>query len=61
MLCVRAPAFEDRLIFLAQRTGKSKSYYVRLALQILFREMDSSELPLDCTHPFAPYQSVMQE
>ena len=71
MLCVRAPAFEERLVFLAKRTGKSKSYFVRLALQTLFREMDksidfipiefSSEPPLDFARQFISCQSVMQE
>lgn len=60
MLCVRAPAFEERLIFLTERFGKTKSYYVRLALQNLFDEMDKSIdlmpvefLPapsMDCAH-----------
>lgn len=47
MLCVRAPIFEKRLITLSQLTGKTKSHYVRLALQALFNEMG----PIDEMNP----------
>lgn len=43
MLCVRAPSLERRLIILARLTGKTKSHYVRLALEALFEEMNKSE------------------
>lgn len=69
MLCVRAPAFEERLIFLCEQTGNTKSYYVRLALQILFDEMDkfldfeaiefSDEPPLDFSLVHTPSQLTM--
>ena len=38
MLCVRAPKLEKRLIKLAKITGKTKSYYVRTALEIYLNE-----------------------
>lgn len=33
MLCVRAPKLEKQLNELTQTTGKTKSYYVRMALE----------------------------
>jgi hypothetical protein len=71
MLCVRAPAFEERLVFLCERTGNTKSYYVRLALQILFDEMDkfldletvefSTQPPLDFSPVHTPCQLMMHK
>ena len=35
MLCVRAPLLERRLARLAKKTGQTKSYFVRSALELL--------------------------
>lgn len=39
MLCVRAPSLEKHLARLSQITGKTKSHYMRLALEALFTEI----------------------
>lgn len=43
MLCVRAPSLEEHLARLSQVTGKTKSHYMRLALERLFAELHRYE------------------
>lgn len=43
MLCVRAPSLEEYLTRLSQTTGKTKSHYMRLALEKLFAELSRYE------------------
>jgi predicted DNA-binding protein len=43
MLCVRAPVLEKHLVRLCQATGKTKSHYMRLALETLFSELHLHE------------------
>ncbi len=54
MLCVRAPLFEKRLEQLSKATGKTKSYFVRSALELLFggiiEEKEEKEEPIIFTY-----------
>lgn len=43
MLCVRAPVLEKHLNRLSQATGKTKSHYMRLALETFFSELQLRE------------------
>lgn len=48
MLCVRAPKLEKQLKELAQVTGKTKSHFVRTALEGYLREQEEMQLCLPC-------------
>lgn len=43
MLCVRAPHLEKQLVELVRLTGKTKSHYVRAALQAFLNALDHYE------------------
>lgn len=47
MLCVRAPLLERRLVRLAKKTGKTKSYFVRTALELFLHVQCDNDDELD--------------
>lgn len=46
MLCVRANKLENNLKSLALQTGKSKSFIVRVALKMLFKQVEKNPVIL---------------